>query len=266
MASIQWEGREPVYRTVIGALLGTFKIMDWRVRTFGTHHVPATGPAVLASNHVGYLDFVFVGYGARERGRLTRFMAKEEVFRHPVAGPLMRAMKHIPVDRYGRARDAIRESVDRLRRGQTVGMFPEGTISPSFVPREGKTGAARMAIESGAPLVPAAVWGTQRILTKWRPRNFERGVAIDVHFGPSIEHHPDDDPLEVTDRLMKAIRELVERAQDEYPQRPTSSDDAWWVPAHLGGTAPTPEEAEAKLARQREERRRAREERGEPNT
>jgi 1-acyl-sn-glycerol-3-phosphate acyltransferase len=53
-------------------------------------------------------------------------------------------------------------------------------------PRDGKTGAARMAIDSGAPLIPAAVWGTQRILTKWRPRNLERGVAIDVHFGPPI--------------------------------------------------------------------------------
>jgi hypothetical protein len=65
---------------------------------------------------------------------------------------------------------------------------------------------------------------------------------------------------------MKAIRELVEHAQDEYPQTPARREDAWWVPAHLGGTAPTPEEAETRLAQQREERRRAREERGEPNT
>ena len=258
MARIEWEGSEPVYRTVIGAALSIFRLMDWRVRIFGSDHVPTTGPAVLASNHVGYLDFVFVGYGAREQGRLVRFMAKEEVFRHKVAGPLMRAMKHIPVDRYGRARDAIEESVERLRRGQVVGMFPEGTISPSFVPRDGKTGAARMAMATGAPLIPAAVWGTQRILTKWRPKTFERGVATDVHYGRPIEHTPDGDPQEVTDRLMKSVRELVERAQDEYPQRPDGPDDRWWLPAHLGGTAPTPEQAEEQLARQRAERKAAR--------
>jgi 1-acyl-sn-glycerol-3-phosphate acyltransferase len=258
MPRIRWEGREPVYRTVIGAALGLFRLMDWRVRTFGAEHVPAAGPAVLASNHVGYLDFVFVGYGARERGRLVRFMAKEEVFSHPLAGPLMRAMKHIPVDRYGRASDAVDAATERLRHGQAVGMFPEGTISPSFVPREGRTGAARMAIDARAALVPCAVWGTQRILTKNRPKNFQRGVAMDVHYGEPVDHEPDSDPHEVTKHLMERIGDLVERAWRRYPQAPAGADDRWWLPAHLGGTAPSPDEAERMLREQREERRRRR--------
>ncbi|MBW3561558.1 MAG: 1-acyl-sn-glycerol-3-phosphate acyltransferase, partial [Actinobacteria bacterium] len=194
----------------------------------------------------------------RGQGRLVRFMAKQEVFEHPVAGPLMRAMKHIPVDRYGKARDAVEESIDRLRRGQIVGMFPEGTISPSFVPREGKTGAARMAIEAGAPLIPAATWGTQRILTKWRPKNFQRGVAIDVHYGEPIDTSHGD-PERATKELMEAIGGLVDRAAERYPQEPADDDDRWWLPLHLGGTAPTPEDAERRLAEQRARVRRERE-------
>src|SRR5215210_509940 len=154
--------------------------MKWPVMPSGTENIPTSGPAVIATNHVGYLDFVFVGYGARASGRLVRFMAKQEIFKHPVAGPLMRGMKHIPADRFGQAGIAIQHSIDLLKKGEVVGMFPEGTISRSFVPAEGKTGAARIAMEAGAPLIPGAVWGSQRILTKGRPKNFQRKVAITV--------------------------------------------------------------------------------------
>lgn len=260
MAGVNWQGAEPVYRTVIGAVLAVFKAMDWRVRTISTEHVPADGPAVIASNHIGYLDFVFVGFGARDQGRLVRFMAKQPVFEHPLAGPLMRAMKHIPVDRYGDPMAAFREAVRRLRAGQIVGMFPEGTISQSFVPRAGKTGSARMAMEAGAPLIPAAVWGTQRILTKNRPKNIQRGLAIDVHYGPAIDYDADDDATEVTKRLMAAINDLTEEAIAGYPQVPAGDDDRWWQPAHLGGSAPTIEEAERR-AREERERKRARRQR-----
>ena len=245
---------EPVYKPVIGLALTVFKAMDWRIRTFGVDHIPTEGPVVLASNHVGYLDFVFVGYAARQRGRLVRFMAKKEVFEHPVAGPLMRGMKHIPVDRYARAQDAIDAAVAALRRGEAVGMFPEGTISRSFVPRQGKTGAARMAIEAGATLIPCATWGTQRILTKGRPKNFERKVAIDVYVGEPILHTSNDNAVAVTERLMRAIGRLVQQAERNYPQLPSSPRDAWWLPAHLGGSAPTVEQADALAAEERARR------------
>lgn len=245
---------EPVYRPVIGLALTIFKVMGWQVRTFGEEHIPTSGPVVLASNHVGYLDFVFVGYAARKRGRLVRFMAKKEVFDHRISGPLMRGMKHIPVDRYAQARAAIDETVSVLRRGEAVGMFPEGTISRSFIPRAGKTGAARMAMESGALLIPCAVWGTQRILTKDRPKNFQRKVAMDVHVGPPLDYEGRE-AADVTESLMKEITALVEHAQDVYPQNPASAADSWWLPAHLGGSAPTVEEADALAARDLEARR-----------
>jgi 1-acyl-sn-glycerol-3-phosphate acyltransferase len=249
---------ELVYRPVIGVALTLFKAMNWRVETSGTEHIPLEGPAVIATNHVGYLDFVFAGYGARERKRLVRFMAKQEVFKHRVAGPLMRGMKHIPADRFGQTGIAIEHSIRSLREGEVVGMFPEGTISRSFVPRTGKTGAARIAMEAGAPLVPGAVWGSQRILTKGRPKNFERDIAISVDFGAPIDYDADDDPRVVTDRLMKQISELVAVAERRYPQKPKGPDDAWWLPAHLGGAAPSVAEADAMAAREAAARRAAR--------
>ena len=246
---------EPVYTPVIGVALTLFRIMGWKIRAFGVENVPTSGPVVLASNHVGYLDFVFVGYAARERGRLVRFMAKKEVFDHKISGPLMRGMKHIPVDRFARASDSVDLAVEYLKQGEAVGMFPEGTISRSFVPRSGKTGAARMAMQGTAALVPVAVWGTQRILTKDRPKNFERKVAIDVHMGAPIAYGAEEDPAAVTGRLMASITELSDKAQRNYPQEPSSPQDAWWLPAHLGGSAPAVEEADAKAQRDAEVRR-----------
>ncbi len=246
---------EYVYRPVIGLALAVFKTMHWQIRTFGSHRIPKAGPAVLASNHIGYLDFVFIGYAAREQGRLVRFMAKTEVFAHPIAGPLMRGMKHIPADRFGQAGVAIQHSIDALKRGEVVGMFPEGTISRSFVPAEGKTGAARIAIETGATLVPGAVWGTQRILTKGRPKNFQRNLAITVDFGAPIHHEPGDDPRVVTKELMDRVASLAEFASKRYPQQPAGPDDDWWVPAHMGGSAPTVEESLALSAQEKAERR-----------
>ena len=90
---------EPVYRTVIGVARGMIGTMGWDVIVDGAENIPREGPAVIATNHIGYLDFVFSGYAAREQKRLVRFMAKDTVFTHPVSGPLMRGMKHIPVDR-----------------------------------------------------------------------------------------------------------------------------------------------------------------------
>lgn len=246
---------EPVYRPVIGFALGVMKTMKWDVRTTGIEHIPTDGPAVIATNHVGYLDFVFVGTAARERKRLVRFLAKAEIFKHKVGGPLMRGMKHIPVDRFGHASQAIDDSVAALKRGEVIGMFPESTISRSFVPAAGKTGAARMAMEAGVPLIPGAVWGSQRILTKGRPKNFQRDIVITVAMGEPVPYEPGDDPEKVTLVMMDRIEEMVDRAQRNYPQSPNGSEDKWWVPAHLEGTAPTVEESLAMNARDAEERR-----------
>lgn len=115
-----------------------------------------------------------------------------------------------------------------------------------------------MAMQAGAPLIPGAVWGSQRILTKGRPKNFQRDVPIIVALGEPVPYDPDDDPEKVTIELMQRIEELVDRAQRAYPHKPSGPDDSWWQPAHLGGTAPTVEESLRMNAQEAEERKQRR--------
>ena len=253
---------EPVYRSVIAACKTIFRARRWDVQVSGGEHVPDQGGAVIATNHIGYIDFIFVGYGVLQSTpdeRLTRFAAKKEAFDHAVSGPLMRAMKHIPVDRQGDATRTIDHAVELLQQGELVGMFPEATVSQSFVPLPGKTGTVRMAQRAGVPIVPGAVWGSHRLFPKGRPRDLRRDVVVTVDFAEPLHPGPDDDPQEVTDRLMDSIGALVDHAQRTYPQSPGPGEDPWWLPRHLGGTAPTPEEARAAALERRERFRRERE-------
>ncbi|MEV0004065.1 lysophospholipid acyltransferase family protein [Micromonospora sp. NPDC050980] len=234
---------ELVYPPVITAAKTMFRALDLRLDVRGSENVPATGGAVLASNHVSYLDFIFCGYGAHPSRRLVRFMAKESVFRHRVSGPLMRGMKHIPVNRAAGA-GSYATAVGALRRGEVVGVFPEATISRSFTVKDLKNGAARMAQEAAVPLLPVALWGTQRLWTKGRPRTLtRRHTPITILVGEPMDPGAYPDATVLTAELRTRLSALVDRAQREYPDQPAGPDDAWWQPAHLGGTAPTPEQA-----------------------
>ncbi|MFE9691315.1 lysophospholipid acyltransferase family protein [Micromonospora sp. NPDC005806] len=240
---------ELVYPPVIAAAKTMFRVLDLRLTIEGSHHVPRTGGAVLASNHVSYLDFIFCGYGALESRRLVRFMAKDSVFRHKVSGPLMRGMKHIPVNRAAGA-GSYATAVSALRRGEVVGVFPEATISRSFTVKDLKNGAARMAQEASVPLLPVALWGTQRLWTKGRPRTLtRRHTPITILVGEPMDPAGYPDANTMSAELKTRLAALVDRVQRGYPEQPAGPDDAWWQPAHLGGTAPTPEEA-AELDRQ----------------
>lgn len=231
---------ELVYPPVIGAARTMFKVLDLRFDISGTEHVPRRGGAVLVSNHIGYLDFIFAGLAARPAKRLVRFMAKESVFRHRVSGPLMRAMKHIPVDR-SQGEHAFRHAIEALRSGQIVGVFPEATISESFTLKGFKSGAARMAQQAGVPLVPVALWGTQRLWTKGHPRDLRRNhFPITIRAGRPLTAGPEEPVTALTERLRDRVGELLESAQQAYPGAPRSAADTWWLPAHLGGTAPPP--------------------------
>ncbi len=148
----------------------------------GTEHVPREGGALLAFNHVSYIDFVLGGLAAQPSKRLVRFMAKREVFDHTVGGPVMRSMHHISVDRADGGA-SLEEALRYLQAGEVVGIFPEATISRSFEVKELKTGAARIAAQAGVPLVPVVLWGTQRMMTKDHPRDFSRGKTIGIRVG-----------------------------------------------------------------------------------
>src|SRR3954451_5401511 len=157
--------RDLPYRLVIRAALIVFKAFGFRFELRGSANLPATGGVLLCSNHVSYFDFTFLGLGALPRHRLVRFMAKSAVFGHWVGGPFMRAMGHMPGDRKAGAA-AFESAVRALKDGEVIGVFPEATISRSFTVKDLKAGAARMAADAGVPLIPAAVWGGQRIATK----------------------------------------------------------------------------------------------------
>lgn len=241
------------YRSVVGLAGATLAGRRVHLHVSGAHRIPAEGGAVLAANHIGFLDFVFVGAAAKQRGRLVRFMCKKEVFDNPVGGPVMRGMGHIPVDRSAGS-SSYAHALRSLRAGELVGLFPEGTISRSFEPMAFKTGATAMAAAAGVPLLPVAIWGSQRVWTKseFRPLPSE-AVPLYVAVGEPLEFARRDDHAAGTEQVRQAITALVHELQASYPDKPTG-EAAWWLPARLGGTAPTPEQAQ-RIEAERAERK-----------
>jgi 1-acyl-sn-glycerol-3-phosphate acyltransferase len=233
---------EPVYAPVVLTAKTMFKGLGLSFDVSGTENVPRTGGGVLASNHIGYMDFIFAGLGANPAGRYVRFMAKDSIWKNPVAGPLMRGMKHIPVDRAAGA-ESFRVALEAAKNGEIVGIFPEATISRSFEIKDFKSGAARLAMDAGVPLIPMVLWGTQRLMTKGRPRDFSRGKAVSVTVGEPIAVPQGSDLDAIGAHLHEVMRGLLEDAIARYPQKPSGPDDTWWLPARLGGTAPTLQEA-----------------------
>lgn len=241
---------ELVYRPIVGIFKGLWRYLDLEFRFEGQAHVPRTGSALLAMNHVSYLDFAIAGTALLEADRLARFMAKRELFDHPLSGPLMRGMRHISVDRKNGAPSFV-EALKALEKGEVVGVFPEATISRSFELKTMKNGVIRLAMESGAPVLPTIIWGSQRIWTKKVPRDFSRAsFPIIVSIGAPLYFLPEEDADSALMRLKNAMQALLDNAQREYPDSPIGQR---WAPARLGGTAPTPEMVELENRERRKE-------------
>lgn len=230
------------YRVVNRIFAALFAVMGYRFDVRGAEHIPATGPGVLAGNHIGFLDFTFIGYAARRRDRLVRFMAKRSVFESWPAGWLMRKMRHIPVDRREGWR-AYRQGLRLLDEGQLVGVFPEATISRSWLLKPFKRGAAGLAVSRQAPLVPVVVWGGHRILTVDGHRSLRRRMPVTIIVGEALTPGPGESIDELSARLHIEMEALLDEAIDTYPARPRSESDRWWMPYDRGGTAPDPETA-----------------------
>jgi 1-acyl-sn-glycerol-3-phosphate acyltransferase len=224
------------YRAVIRTALGLFRALDFRITLDGAEHIPTTGGAVVAANHVSYFDFMLVGYAALP-DRLVRFMAKKSVFDSKVSGRLMRSMHHIPVDRRAGA-SAYAAAVTALRNGELIGVFPEATISRAFTPIPMKSGAARMAIDADVPIVPVVTWGAHRLWTKGRKPRLQRHVPVTIRVGEPILPLAGEDAPALTARLADTLTRMIDEVQRAYPEQPTPGQE-WWLPAHLGGTAPT---------------------------
>ena len=231
---------EPVYGTVIQIVRLIFRIQGLKITTSGVENLPTSGGAVIAINHTGYLDFMLAGLPTYEQGlgRKVRFMAKQEVFDQKITGPIMRSLRHIPVDRSSGAA-SYEAAVRNLKDGELVGVYPEATISRSFEIKEFKSGAARMAVEAGVPIIPHIVWGAQRVWTKDHPKKlFRPKVPITVLVGEPIE--PTLGIAELNGLLHSRMQHLLHRAQEQYGPHPAGE---FWVPHRLGGGAPTMAEA-----------------------
>jgi 1-acyl-sn-glycerol-3-phosphate acyltransferase len=234
-----------VYPPVIVAIKTFWKYLGIRFTFTGEEHIPSSGSAVLAINHVSYLDFAIAGTAVLPRNRYVRFMAKKEIFDHKISGPLMRGMHHICVDRDSGSASFV-AALRALRSGEIVGIFPEATISRSFEIKTLKTGAVRLAMGSNSPVIPTIVWGGQRILTKKVKPDFGRKkVPITVAFGEPLIFEKGQD-VDACEGILRAkLQELLHEVQNTYPDSPT---DQRWAPARLGGTAPTPEQVEIEWA------------------
>ncbi|HYO02651.1 MAG TPA: 1-acyl-sn-glycerol-3-phosphate acyltransferase [Mycobacterium sp.] len=246
---------EPVYGTIINLARCVFRLQGLTFTVAGVENLPVTGGAVIAINHTSYFDFTFAGLPAfkQGRGRKVRFMAKREVFDSKITGPIMRSLRHIPVDRDSGAA-SFAEACQKLKEGEFVGVYPEATISRSFEIKEFKSGAARMAIAADVPIVPHIVWGAQRIWTKGHPRKMLRPkVPISVTVGEPIM--PTLPAAELTALLHSRMQHLLERAQVAYGQHPAGE---FWVPRRIGGGAPTLAEADRMDAEEAAEKARRR--------
>lgn len=249
---------ELVYSAVIGLARVVFRAQGLKFSLEGTEHVPREGGAVMVINHLGYMDFAYVGLAALAAHRYVRFMAKKEVFDHRASGPLMRGMHHIAVDREAGSA-SFREALKALKSGQIVGVFPEATISRSFELKEFKAGAVRMAAAARVSLLPTIIWGSQRVWTTDHPRCLGRtGIPIAVAVGAPLPVAPRDDVDAVNDTLRARMSDMLHTVQDRYPDAPSSAAESWWLPARMGGTAPTPEEAVRLDNAEREEHHRRR--------
>jgi 1-acyl-sn-glycerol-3-phosphate acyltransferase len=226
-----------VYPPVIVVIKTLWKYLGLKFDFSGEENIPRKDGAILASNHVSYLDFAIVGTAALPVGRLVRFMAKKEIFDHKVAGPLMRGMHHINVDRSNGSASFV-AALRALKSGEIIGIFPEGTTSTSFEIKELKSGAVRLAMGAGVPIIPTIIWGSQRIWTKGLKRNLKRNnFPVTVVFGEPIFYERGADVEKSELHLRQTLLAMLYQVQENYPD---SHVGQRWAPARLGGTAPAP--------------------------
>lgn len=233
------------YRTAIALGRAGLKALDVEVVANGAHHVPTSGPVLLAATHVSYPDFLFIQAGLRGRQRRTRFMCRHDVWKRPWAWP-MDNMRHIPVDRTAPAAAYLRAR-SLLLDGEVVCSFPEAGISYSFTVRPLMRGVASLARETQVPVVPVALWGSQRLYTVGVDGDqgpyWTRGRRVDVAFGEPLGLEPGGDLTGFTHDLGHRLTHLLEELQTLPQHRPRPGEYAPWYPAHLGGHAPTPDQA-----------------------
>lgn len=214
------------YRLAAGVLrpiLFAITKRDWR----GTEHIPRSGGAIIAANHNSYADVLVFAHYLFDNGFTPRFIGKAEVFRVPFIGRVLLGAGQIPVQRESaQAKEAMQNAIEAVGHGELLGIYPEGTLThdPDLWPMVGKTGAARIALATGAPVIPVAQWGSHKIIPLYGiglhlwPR-----TQVHVHAGPPVDLSPwrgREDPealTEATAAIMSAITQLLANIRGEEP-------------------------------------------------
>ena len=243
-------GGEHVYRATHVLGRGVIRLLGVDTRWTGIEHLPERGPVIVAATHVSYPDFVLLEQAAVARGRFLRFMCRHDIWHVPVVRAAMDRMQHVPVDREAPAAAYLRAR-RLLREGEAVCSFPEAGISHSYTVRSLMRGVARLAQETGAPVVPVAIWGSQRVWSVGAPDDrgrkprpdLSRGRRVDLSFGAPLSVGPGDDVTAWTRRLGALLTDQLEELQRLPHHVPAPGERAPWFPAHLGGHAPTRAEA-----------------------
>jgi 1-acyl-sn-glycerol-3-phosphate acyltransferase len=198
------------------------------LRIEGLEQIPATGPAIVACNHVSYLDPLTNANAVMKAGRRPRFLAKRDLFEIPVVGSAFRGANQIPVQRGTGDQTPLLLAEEALARGEVVVIYPEGTVTKreDHLPMDGKTGTIRLSLASGVPIVPLASWGSQAVWQKSGPGSLKFGRPVWTTIGTPIDvtarrgEIGDREAVKaMTADLMAHLTEMVEGLRARYPER-----------------------------------------------
>jgi len=207
---------------ILRPILNLIVKKDWR----GGEKLPQSGPAIVVCNHLSYLDPLTFTHFLYNNGRAPRYLGKESVFRVPIVGRVIRGAGQIPVSR--ESKDAVKgleHAIAVLKAGHLLGVYPEGTLTrdENLWPMRAKTGVARLALMTGAPVYPCASWGPEKVLPPYskKIKLFPR-TRVSIMMGEPVDlsrwQGRADDPLaieEAADHIMDRITTLLETLRNE---------------------------------------------------
>jgi len=209
-------GVNPTFRfgaTVVIPILRAITKRSW----IGAENLPKSGPAIVISNHLSYIDVLLLTFFLYKNGRAPRYLGKEGVFRVPVIGKILLAAGQIPVKRESaQASDALKHAIALIHAGHLVGVYPEGTLTrdEEHWPMVAKTGLARLAITTKAPVIPIVQWGPQEVMPTYgkKIKLFPR-TKITLICGKPLDFSQwfgmENDPKALVEATAYAMRELT---------------------------------------------------------
>jgi 1-acyl-sn-glycerol-3-phosphate acyltransferase len=194
----------------------------------GMEHIPPSGPVIIVATHISHADPFALAHYVYDAGRWPRYLAKDSIFRIPVVGRIIRAVRQIPVTRGSiDAARALDEAIVGVQEGGAVIVYPEGTTTkePDLWPMRGKTGAARLWLATKAPMVPMATWGPERLFDpRTRRLRLRPRTPVTVIAGPPLDLSRWADAVptatvlaEMTEFIMLALRDLVAQIREGTP-------------------------------------------------